>query len=100
MTPLIDSLLIRFRAGIRPNPERDWAVILLSSLIILAGIVVWNIRVFDTVARGGVIGTPPAKSSSVFNRALLSDVRAIFEARASEELKYRTGTYQYADPSQ
>lgn len=100
MTPIIESFLKRLRAGIHPNPARDWTVLLILSAIILAGIVVWNAWIFDTVARGGVIGAPPVKKLPVFNRALLNDVRFIFETRAAEALKYRTGVYEYADPSQ
>lgn len=96
----MERFLKRARSGVRLNPARDWAILLVCSAVILVGIVVWNAWVFDTVAKGGVIGTPVTKTPAVFDRSLLSEVRAIFETRAAEEVKYRTGAYQYADPSQ
>ena len=50
------SFLKRLRFGSNPSPVRDWLIMLTFSILVLAGIVVWNIWTFDTVANGGAIG--------------------------------------------
>lgn len=99
---LVTSFLMRARRRARADPSRDWLALLTLSAIVLAGIVVWNIWAFETVADGGAIGGAPAKPtpSIILNHASLDVVRAIFESRAAEKAKYSTGTYRYADPSQ
>lgn len=82
------------------NPMRDWSVLLTCSAIALVGIVVWNAWAFDTIAQGGVIGTPVNSSPAVFSGSSLDTINTIFASRAGEEAKYRTGVYSYADPSQ
>lgn len=99
---LATSFLKRVRRGARRDPARDWLALLTLSAIALAGIVVWNVWAFETVAGGGAIGTAPAKTalSIMLDRAALDAVRALFESRAAEQAKYSTGVYRYADPSQ
>ena len=100
MPHLIISFIKRLRAGAHQDPVRDWLTLITVSAIVLAGIIVWNVWAFDTVARGGTIGTAPAAAPAVFNRASLDEVQTIFKERAAEEAKYATGAYRYADPSQ
>lgn len=95
----IISYLKRLRAGVHQNPVRDWLVLLSVSAITLIGIIVWNVWAFDTVASGGTIGAPTTVAPPTFDPASLDTIRAIFESRAAEEAKYRTGTYRFADPS-
>jgi hypothetical protein len=99
---LATALLERARRGARADPARDWLALLALSAIALAGIVVWNVWAFETVAGGGAIGVPPAKTASpaVPDRAALDAVRTLFEGRAAEKAKYSNGAYRYADPSQ
>jgi hypothetical protein len=82
------------------DPARDWLVLLTLGAIALAGIVVWNVWAFDTVAQGGVIGAPASSAPPAFSRASLDAIHAVFEKRSAEEAKYETGTYRYSDPSQ
>ena len=95
-----NSFLKRLHTGARQDPARDWIVVLICSAIVLAGVIVWNVWAFDTVARGGVIGSVELSSPEVFNRSFLDAVHPIFEKRAAEATKYETGVYRYADPSQ
>lgn len=97
---LVTQFLKRVRRGAREDPARDWLALVTVSLIALAGIIVWHVWAFDTVARGGAIGTPAKVASSTSKRASLDAIRAIFESRAAEEAKYASGVYRYADPSQ
>ena len=82
------------------DPVRDWLIMLTLSSIALAGIVVWNAWVFDTVAGGGVIGVPTTGVPPVFSRTSLDTIHTIFASRADEQAKYVTSTYHFTDPSQ
>lgn len=68
-------------------------------MIALAGIFIWNVWAFDTVANGGVIGTATS-TPQAFSQSSLNTIRSIFEDRAEERAKYETGTYRFSDPSQ
>lgn len=99
---LASSLLERARRAARANPARDWLALITLSVIVLAGIVVWNIWAFETVVGGGAIGAAPSKTapSMMPDRASLDAIRALFEERAAEKANYANGAYRYADPSQ
>ncbi len=90
----------RLLSSVRLDPARDWLVLVTLSAIVLAGIIVWNVWTFDTVATGGVIGGQTTTSSPLFNQSSINSIRTIFENRADEEAKYQTGTYRFSDPSQ
>ncbi len=94
------SFLKRLRGGAQQDPVRDWLTMLTLAIVACAGIIVWNIWAFDTVARGGVIGSAIVHAPPAFSRASLDAIHAIFEKRVAEESKYETGEYRYADPSQ
>ena len=80
------------------DPERDWLVLLILAILVLAGVVVWNMRIFDTVANGGVIGSPATSTTPVFSKSSLDMLHAIFANRAAEEKKYVSGEYRFPDP--
>jgi len=100
ISSLIGSLLKRLRYGAYLNPVRDWLILVIFSAIAFAGIVVWNVWAFDTVANGGVIGIAATSSPPLFNRSSLDTINTVFANRAAEEAKYETGIYSFADPSQ
>ena len=82
------------------NPIRDWLVLVTVSILALAGIIVWNVWAFGTVAQGGIIGSPEKTSTPAFSRSSLDQINSIFSSRAAEEEKYVNGTYDFTDPSQ
>lgn len=82
------------------DPERDWIILLIVATIVLIIVVVWNAYVFDTVATGGVIGSPTTTAAPVFSQSSLDAIHTVFENRAAEETKYTSDVYHYADPSQ
>ena len=100
MSTITTSFFKRLRSLAPLDPERDWIVMFLVSIIALSGIIVWNAWAFDTVANGGTIGTPVATTTPVFNQSSLETIRTIFDSRAAEEAKYASKLYQYVDPSQ
>ncbi len=98
----LDSLktyVKRLLSGARLDPARDWLVLVTFSAIVLAGIIVWNVWAFDTVATGRIIGGQTTTLSPLFNQSSIDRIRTIFENRAEEELKYQTGVYRFGDPS-
>lgn len=97
---ILASLFARLRIFSRLDPARDWIVLLIVAAMVLVSIVVWNVWAFDTVSRGGVIGTPATSTPPLFDRSSLDAVHAIFVNRAVEEEKYISGVYTFADPSQ
>ncbi len=95
----LSSFLKRLRSGASVDPIRDWLILLTLSTIALAGIIVWNVWAFDTVAGGGTIGASVIQAPAAFSRTSLDAIHAIFVNRAAEEAKYETGVYSFTDPS-
>ena len=81
------------------DPERDWIMLLIASMIVFVGVIVWNVWAFDTVVNGGTIGSSVASSSPTFNQPSLDAIHSVFESRATEEAKYTSNEYRYSDPS-
>ncbi len=97
---LISGILARLRYGERPDPQRDWFVLITLAAILLAGVIGWNAWAFDTVAAGGVIGAATVAPPQAFNQSSLEAIQKIFTDRKIEEEKYTTGVYRFVDPSQ
>lgn len=95
----IGSLWKRLRSGTSVDPVRDWLIVLTLGTLALVSIITWNVWAFDTVANGGVIGTPTNAPSALFNQSSLDAIRALFDNRAAEETRYVNGTYRFIDPS-
>ena len=93
------TYLVGAKERLRPDPVRDWLVLVGLSVIALAGIIVWNINAFDTVAMGGIIGGQTASPPPLVNQETIDSIRSIFDIRSAEEAKYQTGTYDFIDPS-
>lgn len=100
MTPFFDRLARRARSLSAIDPERDWIMLLILSVIVLSGVMVWNAFVFDTVVQGGVIGAPLPNSAPLFSQSSLDAIHEVFANRATEEEKYLSDVYHFADPSQ
>ena len=98
--PNFFNFVKHFHLRAHRDPARDWLLLLAFSTIALAGIIVWNVRAFDTVANGGTIGKLTTTTAPLFSRSSLDTIHTIFTSRAAEEAKYMTGAYRYADPSQ
>ena len=94
------SIVNRLRYGERLDPTRDWFVLITLTIILFAGVLVWNAWAFDTVASGGVIGGTATVSPPLFSQSSLDTIQTVFANRAAEEAKYQTGAYRFVDPSQ
>lgn len=97
--PASKTFFKKIRSAPRIDPVRDWIWLLSAFLVAFACIVVWNAWAFDRIASGGVIGTAVPTEASTFNPSTLDTIRKIFETRAAEEQKYKTGVYRFDDPS-
>jgi hypothetical protein len=78
-----------------------WATIINSvfGAVFIASLA-WSGYIFMLVSEGRALDASAVKSLSPVDRASLDTAHAVFESRALEETKYRTGVYQYRDPSQ
>lgn len=95
------TLFNRLRSAQAPmDPVRDWLILLTLSILAFISLIVWNIWAFDTVSRGGVIGTNATSTIPSFDGSSMNAIQAVFSKRADEEARYVTGVYRYADPSQ
>jgi len=94
------SFLFRFAYELRPNPTREWAVLLSFAGLVFALIMVWNVWAFKTVVDGGTLGSAATSTQPVFSQMSLDTIKNLFTNRATEEAKYQNGTYRFADPSQ
>jgi len=92
------SSLPRISYGPRIHPARDWVIVLLVSLVVLAGFVVAGVWLF-------LQGDAPdptkqtAAQSAALSPELLSGTDALFEERAQESVRYQR-EYQFVDPAQ
>lgn len=83
--------------GSRINPLRDWAVVLVAILLILAGFAVFAASQYF----GGASSFTPQAQLPLQNsvsQETLADTERLFEERAEEARKYES-EYQFVDPS-
>ena len=78
------------------HPSRDWLLLLMASVVLVAASVAWNAWLFASVQRGDVIGSAPVIVP--FDAGSVESAREVFRARALEEGKYRY-EYRFVDPS-
>jgi len=95
----LNLLLEKIKPSGHQDPERDWIVLLIVSIIMLTGIVTWNVWAFDTIAKGRILGPTASTTITTFKQSSSGEIHTIFEERAAEETNYTSGVYQYIDPS-
>lgn len=81
------------------DPVRDWLMLLMIGVTILAGIIGWNVWTFDTAVSGTTVEQTATSTGAVFNQSTLDTVRSIFNNRSEELAKYVSGEYTYTDPA-
>lgn len=98
MKPSFDirTILRRISYGETVRPVRDWFVLLSITAILVALSIGWNALLFRDLEAGGV--TAPGEGVTAFDALPIESVRAVFEARKAEELRY-TSEYRFVDPS-
>lgn len=92
----LKNLFARFSYGNRPRPSRDWFLLLTAATFLIVLSIGWNLWLLRSVEEGGVIGNEAPASS--FDARPIEEIRAVFESRSLEELKYRQ-QYRFVDPS-
>jgi hypothetical protein len=92
----LPALKVSFSYGPHIRVMRDWFVILGMLTLLLAGSVFYNVWLFSQVTSGhSLSGTTTIQAVS---DAPLSEVSAIYSARALERAQYLS-TAQFIDPS-
>lgn len=84
----------------RHNPARDWFLMCGVFVVMLIIIISWDVWTFKVVESGEISPSEVESSTPVLNRAAIDRVTKLFEERAVEEEKYKTGSYHFSDPSQ
>ena len=92
-----DAFFKRFSYGASLRPARDWFLVLVVAVLLVAGSVGWNVWLFQGVERGAVIGESSAGRTGLDERSIES-VRRVFESRQEEQNRYRN-EYRFVDPS-
>jgi hypothetical protein len=83
--------------GDRPQPLRDWWLVLGTTLILLIGSAGWSYVVFQQVSTD-VTSTTSVSSVPQTGANALETVRLIFERRAVERARFLS-EYHFVDPS-
>ncbi|MGH7175171.1 MAG: hypothetical protein ACREGR_02330 [Minisyncoccia bacterium] len=82
------------------DPERDWLILLVTVLLLLAASAIGNALLYRAAVVGApIVGAGPASASGVSQDAL-DKAEAALSDRATEEQKYESGTETFIDPSQ
>lgn len=92
----LGSLAKRFSYGRRMRPERDWFVLLAVAAVLVLASAAWNLWLFAKVEQGYALDADAVPAT--FDAAPIESVRAVFEERRAEELRYRQ-EYRFVDPS-
>ncbi len=100
LSHVMRAIAERFSYGPRLRPDRDWLTLLTLAALAFIVMLVWNLWAFSTVAGGGTFGGAAPAVPQVFSQQSLDTIHTIFSERNAEELKYATGVYRFADPSQ
>ncbi|MDP3402503.1 MAG: hypothetical protein Q8S35_00915 [bacterium] len=90
-------ILKKFSYGNYVHPARDWFYLLVAMTVLVALSIGWNLWLLKSVEKGGIIGDENAVVES-FDEAPIESVRAVFEERRAEQLRYRQ-EYRFVDPS-
>lgn len=82
--------------GPQLRPERDWLVLLATTIFLFVLSFGWNLWLFARVTNGAAVGSASASTSA--QAVSVDQVQKLFEARSTEESNYRT-VYTFVDPS-
>lgn len=91
------SFLQKLSYGREVSPARDWFYLLVAATLLIALSIGWNVWLLRSVEEGGTIGDESVSAES-FDSAPIESVRAVFEERRAEQLRYRQ-EYRFVDPS-
>lgn len=93
----LGPILKKFSYGSHVHPARDWFYLLVVMTVLVAFSIGWNLWLLRSVENGETIGDENTAIES-FDEAPIESVRAVFEQRRTEQLRYRQ-EYRFVDPS-
>ena len=97
LPPFITVLLRKFshQGPSRPDPARDWTLLLSLALLMLLASLAWNTWFFLGALQEPAPAPVPAQAT---DDSGIDTVRASFDERAAEGERYRS-EYRFIDPS-
>jgi len=96
LNPKLTSLP-RISYGSRVRPARDWVVLVVSTIVLLAGLAVFATWEYLEGAKADPILNLPTTSNTISPEAL-KETEALFAERAAEAQRFQS-EYQFVDPS-
>ena len=89
--------LSTFSYGERPNPARDWFMLLVVAAILLLASAAMNVLIYEGVKNVANNGTAPAAVSGL-DASAINTVESVFKARDAQMQNYEK-VYEFVDPS-
>lgn len=93
----VTRYLKKISYGDRLRPFRDWVVIVVVTLLLIAAVASWSYFLFVRISNGEMLGATPNATSEEANTSL-ETVQSTFAERATERAHYRAD-YRFVDPS-
>ncbi len=97
LTTFLKKYLRMFSYGDRVRPQRDWLILMMIMLGILAVSAGWSYWLFEHISSGEAESQSATPATSV-KAVSLDTVRTVFDARAIEHTHYLSD-YHFVDPS-
>lgn len=93
----LTGIVKKISYGERPHPWRDWLIIVIVTVVLVAVAAGWSHYLFVHISSGEIFGAP-AQTGNDASESSLEAVRTTFEKRSIERTHYLTD-YHFVDPS-
>lgn len=98
-TSFFRDILHNIKHGLKPNPIRDWFVVVIVTIIFLALDIVLSFFGFQSVMSVKQPNVITPTVAPMINQKAIHEAQQLFDTRASEQTKYESGSYSFADPA-
>ncbi len=97
-----DSFVQMMHGMTRFNPHRDWAVLIVATLLLAVSVIAWQYHLFQQIEKGEafVVERTIPKNSSLFNKAEIEAVGEQVKARDTRFANLKKTAPAIIDPAQ
>ena len=95
----LTNLIKKMQYGPRLRPTRDWLMLISIIAIVFVIGIVWSVLTFFHAVSSRSVSNHEPTVNTVINHSAINRVQKIFDARAVEQEKYKSGEYSFKDPS-